>query len=251
MQKSKLFFYLFSLAAFFLLACRKDVRNGRLPNGQLALTFDDASVDNWYQNLNLLDSLNIRATFYISSYHSLTARQKEKLKGIQQRGHEIAYHTATHPDLVKAITKNGMAQTEASEILSDLNLMRADGYTITDFAYPYGSHSMQLDNCLLRRFKSVRALSNHQDYNKSLVKENGDSKVLYGANIDNNSRLKEDGILSLMEKAKDHNDCLVLVAHQINKRNIRLQISRERLLYIGRIAAEQNLEFVTVNQLAK
>ncbi len=101
------------------------------------------------------------------------------------------------------------------------------------------------------KFKSVRALSNQQDYNKSLIKEAGDRKVLYGANIDNNSRLKDDGIVSLMEKAKANNDCLVLVAHQISNPTLKLQISRERLVLISRTAAEKRLEFVTVNQIAR
>ena len=250
MQKSRLFSCLLCLAILFFTACRKDL-TGRLPSGQLALTFDDASVDNWYQHLDLLDSLKIKATFYVSAYHTFNTLQKQKLKEIARRGHEIAYHTATHPDLVKEVNKNGMAQTEAREINSDLALMKADGYDVTNFAYPYGSHSIQLDKCLLRLFKSVRALSNQHNYDKSLVKESGDWKVLYGANVDNNSRLKNDGILSLIDKAKEHNDCLVMVAHQINNPSLALQISKERLLLLSRAAAERSMEFVTINRIAK
>lgn len=250
MQKSRLFSFLLCLAILFFAACRKDL-TGRLPSGQLALTFDDASVENWYQHLDLLDSLKIKATFYVSAYHTFNTVQKQKLKEIARRGHEIAYHTATHPDLVKEVSRNGMAQTEAREINSDLALLKADGYDVTNFAYPYGSHSIQLDKCLLRRFKSVRALSNQQNYEKSLVKESGDWKVLYGANVDNNSRLKNDGILSLIDKAREHNDCLVMVAHQINNPSLRLQISKERLLLLSRAAAERSMEFVTINRIAK
>lgn len=250
MQKSLLFSLLLCFLAFFQQACFKDVPHGNLPSGQVALTFDDASVDNWFENLDLLDSLKIKATFYVSAYHTFTIEQKQRLKTIESHGHQIAYHTATHPDLVKEVNKDGMAQTEFKEIISDLSLLKRDGYTITDFAYPYGSHSNQLDNCLLRRFNSVRALSNHQDYYKSLVKEAGTRKVLYGANIDNNSRLKDDRILSLMDKAQEHNDCLVLVAHQINKPSLHLQISKERLLLLSRAAAERNISFVTISQIA-
>lgn len=250
MPKQLLLFFCTSLI-FLFASCRKEVPNGTFANGRIVLAFDDASVDNWYQHLDLLDSLHIKATFYISSYHTLNRSQKGRLKEIEARGHEIAYHTTNHHDLVEEVNKHGMARTEANEINADLALMMADGYNITNFAYPYGSHSSQLNTCLLRRFKSVRALSNHQDYNKSLVKETGDWKVLYGANVDNNSRLKEEGIWSLMNKAKDHNNCLVLVAHQINNRSIKLQISRERLIAISKAAADRNLEFVTVNCVAK
>ena len=251
MQKSTLFSLLLAFVSVVcFLSCNKDL-HGHLPSGKLAITFDDASVDNWYRNLDLLDTLKIKATFYISTYHTLSAEQRQKLKEIERRGHEIAYHTASHADLVKEVQRNGMAQTEAREINSDLLLMKADGYDITNFAYPYGSHSTQLDKCLLRKFKSVRALSNHQNYDKSLVKETGDWKVLYGANIDNNSRLKEDKLLALLDKAREHNDCLVLVAHQINNPELRLQISAERLALISKAAADRNVEFVTINQIAK
>jgi len=230
-------------------SCRKGVPEGELAQGQIALTFDDNSIENWYKQLSLLDSLNIKATFYISHYHTFNKQQKTWLKEIEKRGHEIAFHTATHPDLPKEVAKRGMAATEEKEIKKDLKLMQADGYYPTDFAYPFGSHTSQLNTCLLRTFKSVRALSNQQNYNLSLVKESGEGKVLYGANIDNNSRLKEDGIASLMDKAREHRDCLVMVAHQINVG--KLQISRERLLYIARLAKEKSLRFVTVNEIVK
>ncbi|MDQ6609736.1 MAG: polysaccharide deacetylase family protein [Bacteroidota bacterium] len=231
-------------------SCHKDVPQGKLEQGQIAFTFDDASVENWRQYLPLLDSLGIKATFYISSYHTFHAQKKTWLKEIEKHGHEIAYHTASHPDLVKEVTKNGMSQTEATEITADLQLMKADGFTITNFAYPFGSHNAQLNTCLLRTFKSVRALSNQQNYNKSLVKESGDWKVLYGADVDNNSRLTDDKILSLMDDAQLHNDCLVIVAHQINNKAIKLQISRERILLIAKAAKERNLKFINVNQIA-
>lgn len=243
-------FFLF-LVVCLLAGCNKEVPHGKLPGGQLALTFDDASVDNWYQHLDLLDSLRIKATFYISAYHTLQAEQKQQLKEIARRGHEIGYHTANHADLVKEVVRRGMAQTEEREVNSDLLLMKADGYQITNFAYPYGSHSTQLNSCLLRKFKSVRALSNQQNYYKSLVKECGERKVLYAANVDNNSRLKEDGIFSLMDKAQKHDDCLVMVAHQINNPSLQLQISRERLIRLSRAAADRNLQFITINQLTR
>ena len=230
--------------------CRKGIPEGELAQGQLALTFDDNSIENWHDHLPLLDSLNIKATFYISHYHTFNKQQKALLKEIEKRGHEIAFHTATHANLPKEVTKNGMAATEEKEIQKDLKLMRADGYNPTDFAYPFGSYTSQLNTCLLRTFKSVRALSNKQNYNLSLVKGAGDGKVLYGANVDNNSRLKEDGIASLMDKAREHRDCLVMVAHQINSKG-KLQISRERLQYIARLAKEKNLRFVAVNEIAK
>jgi peptidoglycan/xylan/chitin deacetylase (PgdA/CDA1 family) len=251
MLQRTLFQLLLAIGLLHFVGCRKSAPQGSLPAGQVAITFDDGTIDNWYQHLNLLDSLQIKATFYISFYHTFSAEQKHKLKEIERRGHEIGYHTANHANLVKEVAKNGLAQTEAKEIDTDLMLMKNDGYRITNFAYPYGSHSAQLNTCLLRRFKSVRALSNQQNYYKSLVKESGERQVLYGANVDNNSRLKEDRIFSLMDDAREHNDCLVLVAHQINTTSTPLKITRERLLRLSKAAAERNLTFVTIDQIGR
>lgn len=240
----------FFLVFFIATGCRKAPAELRI-EGEVALTFDDASIENWHRHLPLLDSLNIKATFYVSHYHTFNRQQKAWLKDIEKHGHEIAYHTASHADLAKEAARNGMASTEEKEIRSDLTLMRADGYTITNFAYPFGSHTSQLNTCLLRTFKTVRALSNQQNYNKSLVKVAGDGRVLYGADVDNNSRLKDEGILSLLNDARQTHDCVVLVAHQINNPNLKLQITRERLRYISSLAAERNLKFVTVNEIGQ
>ena len=129
--------------------------------------------------------------------------------------------------------------------------MREDGYAITNFAYPFGSHTNQLNTCLLRTFKSVRCLSNQQNYRKSLIHEAGEGKVYYAADIDNNSRLKEDGIVSLLDDARTYHDCLILVAHQIANPNIKLQVNRDRLIYLSKRAAERHLRFITVNEVAK
>ena len=83
------------------------------------------------------------------------------------------------------------------------------------------------------------------------MKESGDWKVLYGADIDNNSKLNEHGIETLLDAAQQYNDCLVLVGHQINNTTIKLQVSRERLIMLSKAAAERKLRFVTVNQIAK
>lgn len=249
-------FFSFRLTAFLtglvllFSQCNKSVPVGKIDNGSIALTFDDHYIDNWFTYLPLLDSLGIKATFYISAYNSFNEGQKKKLATLAAHGHEVAYHTTNHANLIKAKAKSGLQYILEEEIKKDLAKMRNDGYNITSFAYPYGSHDKILDDILLCSFKSVRALSNRQDYNKSLVKESGEGKVLHGANIDMNSRLKEDGILDLIGKANTHHDCLVMVAHQIDNPNFNLQISRDRLRMIAAEAQKRSMDFITIRQIA-
>ncbi len=129
-------FVLAVLIGIIIAGCRQDVPKGLLPHGSVALTFDDASVDNWYDHLPLLDSLGIKATFYISKYHTLSPEQKQRLHLIAAHGHEIAYHTTNHSDLRKLLEKKGMDYVIREEILKDLDLMQQDGFNITNSLPP-------------------------------------------------------------------------------------------------------------------
>ena len=60
-------------AAFF--SCSKYEKKGWFDEGGVALTFDDAYIANWTNYLPFLDSCNIKATFYICKYHTLTAAE--------------------------------------------------------------------------------------------------------------------------------------------------------------------------------
>src|ERR1700709_571560 len=117
----RLFFALFVI--FFATSCTKYTRTGSMPKAGLALTFDDYSVDNWYSYLDLLDSFHVKATFYISNYNKLTAVQKQKLHEIENRGHEIGYHTTNHPDLTKYVQQNGLQKLMKNEITDGLAMM--------------------------------------------------------------------------------------------------------------------------------
>lgn len=231
--------------------CNKDI-DGKLPEGQVALTFDDYNVDNWYQYLPLLDSLGIHATFYICRYHTLTTQQKEKLRIIAQHGHEIAYHTTNHPDLARMLQREGMPAVINEEIKKDLHMMRQDGFQIKNFAYPFGSSNMQLDGAIKRYFQTVRKVCNAGNWLKSLVKQSGnDKKILYGAGIDDNSALNINGILFLLDNAYSHHDCVVLTAHEINTHNTAFSVSLIRLHMIIGEARKRNLKFVRVDEITE
>jgi len=146
------------------ISCGKEIPKGRIPNGYIAITFDDASINNWYSNLALMDSLDIKATFYISQYHTLKSEEKKKLFEIQNHGHEIAYHTSNHQDLKILMNSPSGWDKVNREICEDMEMMKRDGFDVTNFAFPYGSHDTELDRRILKKFKTVRALSNRTNY---------------------------------------------------------------------------------------
>lgn len=228
--------------------CGKEVPEGRLPDGYIALTFDDSSVGGWYANLPMMESFGIKATFYISSYHALTTIDKRRLVEMKNRGHEIAYHTTNHKNLLRLLDKEGWSKVN-EEINTDLELMRRDGFELTDFAYPYGRHDAALDRTLLKTFKTVRALTNKTNYYQSLASEACEKQVLYAANVDVNTKLADNELVNLITKAKDKKTCLVLVAHQINNPNSKNQITTDKIKFIADKAKELNLQFITIDKL--
>ena len=246
MNLAKRLLYLFSAFLVIIqMGCAKEAPAGNIPHGMVALSFDDAYIDNWFANLPLLDSMGIKATFYVSAYHSFSHEQKNKLRIIEAHGNEVAYHTSNHADLVKLNRTSGANAVIDQEIRPDLNLMKADGFNPVNFAYPFGQHDDVLNLMLLQYFKSVRVLS-HPPYNKSYACYKGNTnKVFYSIGIDSKSKLKDEDIRAKMQVANANNTCVFLYAHAINDASKKFQISADRIRFIGRVAREYNLQFVT------
>ena len=185
---------------------------GYLQKSGIAFTFDDYSVDEWFRCLPLLVSFGVKATFYISNYNKLKREDIKKLRLIQKCGHEIAFHTTNHFNMVKYLNNKGMDSLIQNEILAGLSKMNADWFYPTTFAYPFGRHTQAIDNTLLKYFRSLRALNCTNNYSKSLATTNNNS-ILYGLGIDESSKRPLSTILQLVYNAHNDNNCLVLVSH--------------------------------------
>ena len=223
---------------------------GCMPKPGVALTFDDNYIDDWYRNLDFFDSFHVKVTFYVSYYHKLSKDQKTKLMTLMNHGHEIAFHSVHHPDFVKYLQHNSMGKLEEEEITKGLVMMNKDGFYPTTFAYPYGSHNEVLDNCLQRRFKSVRYLNGTKDYARSFAKNTGNSE-LYGMGIDENSGKTTEELIGFMRLTKLNNDCIVFVGHHINRKEFKMGVSMDRLRSLVMAARQLNLRFYTVSEISK
>jgi len=239
------------LIGIFFLGCTKFEKPGDCRQAGVALTFDDDRVDNWFEYLSFLDSAHVKATFYVCKYQRLTADQKQKLAVIQSHGHEIAFHSTNHYDMLKYVYKykHTIDELMKNEIESGLKLMNKDGFYPTTFAYPYGAHNGIYDKMLMRYFKSVRALNGTADFSKSLtVTEKND--ILYGLDIDKSGRRSDADILQLIQSASDNKNCTVLVAHDINNGKP-LSVSRELLQKIFDAVKRLGLRYYTAAEISK
>ncbi|TDH23264.1 hypothetical protein EXU57_17470 [Segetibacter sp. 3557_3] len=239
------------LVWMFYVGCTKDsVKNGHVDRPGIALTFDDTYIDEWYACLPLLDSFGVKATFYISSYHRFSSAQKLKLKHLQQKGHEIAFHSTNHFDLKQYLNNASMDKLIKCEILAGLEKMNADGFYPKTFAYPYGKHTALLDNELGKYFKSVRALNGTTNLAKSLV-TGCENRIIYGLGIDESSKRPLSQLLQLVRNAKSGNACAVFVAHHIGTDTLKMQLPVYKLRALIEEAHSLKMSFCTISELSR
>lgn len=252
-DKLKRIFRLGAIVSFFLLffsACTKYERTGNNSLPGIALTFDDDRIDNWYSYLPFFDSAGIRATFYISNYPRLKTSQKNKLRELQNHGHEIAYHTVSHINMVEYVTRQHHTIKELlqNEIEAGLKCMQRDGFYPVSFAYPFGIRTGELDLALKPYFKSVRALNGSTDRSRSLAPQDKNYS-LFGFGLDRSSNHTDDEIFKLLNSARNNNCVAVLVGHNINKPN-KLSVSIDRLRYLVKLVQEMGLHYYTIREIS-
>jgi peptidoglycan-N-acetylglucosamine deacetylase len=234
----------------FFSGCNKFKKTGYVVQPGVVLTFDDDRVDNWYNYLPLLDSAGARATFYICKYNRFTPEQKRKLAVISSHGHEIAFHSTNHYNMMDYVYKHKHTVEELmkNEVEEGLKLMNRDGFYPVTFAYPYGAHNGLFDKLLKRYFKSVRAMNGTTDFSESLATQEK-NEVLYGLGIDKNSNRSDADILKLIGSAYESKAFAVFVGHGINT-NSSLSVTRERLLKMFAGINSLGMKYYTVSDIS-
>ena len=230
--------------------CKKFEKNGQLQDPGIVITFDDDRIDNWFTYLPMLDSVGVRATFYICRYNRFTPQQKNKLAIIQSHGHEIAFHGTNHYNMMDYVykQKHSVEECMKCEVEDGLKLMNRDGFYPITFAYPMGAHNGLFDKMLKRYFKSVRALNGTNDYSKSLAPTEKND-ILYGLGIDKSSKRTDEDILKVIQSAWENRACAVFVAHNINM-NVNLSVTKARLLKMFAYIDKLGLKYYTVSEIS-
>jgi len=249
MKYGKAVFVAVTICLLFI-GCTKYEKHGQLKEAGIALTFDDDRVDNWFKYLPYLDSAGVKVTFYVCKYNRLTQEQKNKLLIIQNHGHEIAFHSVNHYNMLDYVYryKHTTDEMMLNEIECGLKMMNKDGFYPTTFAYPYGAHNGLFDKMLMRYFKSVRALNGTNDFSKSLAPTEKNN-LLFGLGIDKSSNRTDEAVLQLIQSASDNNNCAILVAHDINTA-LKLSVTLGRLKKVIDQAKRLNMKFYTVSEIS-
>ncbi|SHF45290.1 Peptidoglycan/xylan/chitin deacetylase, PgdA/CDA1 family [Cnuella takakiae] len=113
----------------------------------VVLTYDDAIDQHLDNALPLIDSLGLKATFYVSGFSNSMQKRLNAWKAVATKGHELGNHTMYHPcigntpgrswvkpdyDLSKYTVQRIVDETRATNLL----LQSMDGKTRRTFAFP-------------------------------------------------------------------------------------------------------------------
>jgi len=200
----------------------------------IILGFDDYFPEIWLDHFSLFAKYNAKVVFYVTlSEPTPFCFEAQKI------GHEIAYHTKTHPDLSKVTEEVFFEET-----ISCINVFREKGIALKTFAYPFGVYEPCMNEKLLQHYCFVRGFGNFSIYDKSDLK-NG---FVDSLSIDNTTHEWdidfEKEIVQILQKLKAKNNSVtILTSHAIN--TDAWAIRRDRLEFVLQKCHELELQFYT------
>jgi peptidoglycan/xylan/chitin deacetylase (PgdA/CDA1 family) len=135
------------------------VNNNRPATGGLALSFDDAHVPDWFSGRAMFQQYSAKLTFWIAYYDTYTDDDKTNLQLLEGDGHAVEAHTVRHQRAPEYVEQYGVDGWMANEVQPSIDELRADGYTVSAFAYPFGSRTDETDKAVLDQVQIVRSVA--------------------------------------------------------------------------------------------
>ncbi|WP_434994487.1 polysaccharide deacetylase family protein [Arthrobacter sp. Ld5] len=133
------------------------------PRTIVSLTFDDGN-DDQFEAAQIMNDHDLKGTFYVSSGLLAdepgsgdpppTTMTVDQVRTLQDEGHEIGGHTATHNNLTKLVPDEAQRQ-----ICRDRATLIDLGLRVTSFAYPFGASTGETQRLAAAcGYNSARAL---------------------------------------------------------------------------------------------
>lgn len=218
MKKLTFVFFLF-LTGFITYAQNKASWNNK--KCAVVLTYDDALDVDLDNAIPVLDSLGLKASFYLSGYSGTLSNRLNEWRAVAKEGHELGNHTFFHPCIGK---RPGREFVSADYDLGDYSFRRIqdeirmtntvlkaiDGKTKRTFAYPCGDTKIN-DSFYLSPLKNefVAARSTEQRMEKMGQID------LYNIGCFAINGQSGDELINLVKKAMDSNTLLVFLFHGV------------------------------------
>lgn len=187
----------------------------------VVLTFDDTSIDQWYDFF--AERNDVTATFFVSHWHTLSGAQIEKLRTLQNKGHEIGCHSYDHKPIHHApyLSEAGNVNLYlAEQVFPAIANMQASGFYPVSFSYPNGRRTSAYDEAIRPHLPYLRSTTPNAGQTLSTLDElyHNSSKrygFLSGDGIDSSYQNELPEITAAMQRAKDRGEILTLYAHRI------------------------------------
>lgn len=125
----------------------------------LALSFDDSSVQQWADAMPLFRQYGAKVTFFVTRWAKLSDERKAQLASFVAEGHELQAHGANHLRAPTFVEDNGLQTYMDDEAVPSIEAMRAEGYPVEAFAYPFGARTHEIDEALLAHVSILRSVS--------------------------------------------------------------------------------------------
>ena len=231
-------FILFS----FTIACCHAQQAGPWKGKQCAvvLTYDDALNEHLDNAVPVLDSLKLKATFYLTAFSTSMQNRLPEWKKLAKKGYELGNHTLYHPCIGgkgrEWVTqdydmRNYSVQRMVDETrMTNVFLQALDGKTKRTFAFTCGDMKIgdsSFINVMKKDFVAARAVRSEMHQINKIDLYNVDCYMV------NNNTAEE--MIGWAKKAMETNSLLVILFHGVgggNSLNVSLENHRQLLTYL-------------------
>lgn len=207
----------------------------------VVITYDDAVNQHLDNAIPVLDSLGLKATFYITGYSSSIRERLDDWRKIAVHGHELGNHTLFHPcdasmpgrtwvkpeyDLSKYNVRRIVDEARTTNVL----LRAIDGKTKRTFAYTCGDMKVgdtSFMDQMKNDFVAARAVRNQMHTIDQIDLYNVDCYVVNGESGEQ--------LIEWARKAVETQSLLVILFHGVgggNALNVSLPAHRQFLSYL-------------------
>ena len=211
------------------------------------LTYDDALNVHLDNAVPLLDSLNMKGTFYVSTNSEAFRHRLQEWKSIAENGHELANHTIFHPCIGKEnrpwVNPNYDMSTYTVERMVDeirINntlLEALDGKKERTFAYTCGDFRVNGDDFFINELKdelvAARAVRSEMHTIEQVNLYNMDSYAI----VDTTG----EEMIEMVKKAVETNSLLIFLFHGVggeHSMNVSLSAHKKLLKYLKQHESE-------------
>lgn len=206
----------------------------------VVITYDDAISQHLDNALPVLDSLNLKATFYITAYSPAFRNRMTEWKKAAANGHELGNHTLYHPCIggigrewvsAEYDLRNYTVQRMADEIrMTNTVLQSLDGKTKRTFAYTCADTKAGDSSYTNEIVKDFSALRNVRSMMHRIDEVNLNDVDCYMVN--NHTAAQ---IIEWINEAMEKNTLLVLLFHGVgggNGLDVTVEAHRKVLTYL-------------------